>query len=134
MRIIFIILLLSSVEAYKSQLDSCLQLFTEISEVEIDSVSTFDDWVLNTAYYPSGRKKEETRYYVSEGCKTKEKCTIKYQRQIYYDQEPETFTLKEGKYLDLKNNKAQYSHYGYWYDSNAKLFRRVKGKTSKEID
>lgn len=116
-----------------AQLDSNLALFEELSEISIDSIGSFDDWELRTTYYPSGKKHDELRTFVSSGCKTEGKCIIRYQHQMYYDQDPETFILKEGKYLKVKINKAKYSHYGYWYDNQAKLFRNVKEKTVKHL-
>jgi hypothetical protein len=133
MRTVLTSILTLVVVSLSAQLEAHLETFSALSEVEIDTVKVFDEWEMKTVYYPSGRKQDEVRIYVSSGCKTEGKCIIRYQHQVYFDQEEETFTLKEGKYLTIKNEKATYRHYGYWYNKHAKLYRNVKEKTVKNL-
>ena len=133
MRILMLFLFFFMVIMTNAQLDTNLALFEELSGVRIDTVTCFDDWEMHTVDYPSGRKHDEVRTFVSSGCESGGKCVIRYQHQQYYDKDEETFSMKEGKYLTIKNQKAKYSHYGYWYDNNAKLYRNVKEKTVKNL-
>ncbi len=116
------------------QLDTNLAVFEDMAEVELNEIKSFDRWEQNTVYFPSGRKRDEIRTYVSSGCKTDEKCVIKYQHQVYFDDSLSTLAMKEGKYLVLNSKKATFRHYGWWYAADAKVYRRVKEKTTRQLD
>lgn len=134
MRIFILLVLVCIGSSTLGQLDSNLIVFQELSGFRIDSVNATDDWEMNMSYFPSGRKHDEVRTFVSAGCLLEgNKCIMRYQHQQYYDMDEETFSLKEGKYITIKKGKASYTYYGYWYDNNAKLYRKIKEKTSKKL-
>lgn len=115
------------------QLEMHKEAFLGLAEISVDQVNKFDEWETTTILYPSGRVQDEVRTFVSSGCKTDGKCTIRYQHQVYYDMEESTFALKEGKYYYAKNGKASFRHYGWWYNNNAKVYRSIKEKTTKKL-
>lgn len=116
-----------------AQLADHVKVFEFLSAVDLDSIDRFDEWVQVYKSYPSGEKLDEVRYFVSSGCKTVDKCNIKYQHQTYYEDSVSTLAMKEGKYLVIKNGKAIYHHYGWWYTNKGKVYRRVNEKTTKVL-
>lgn len=133
MRIILSVIIVLFSSCGIAQLVDNVKVFASLSAVELDSIACFDEWVLVSKSYPSGGKLDEVRYFISSGCKTAGKCNIKYQHQTYYEDGNSTFAMKEGKYLVVKNGKAIYHHYGWWYTNKGKVFRRVNEKTTKVL-
>lgn len=115
-----------------AQLDTNLLFFQEFAEVKIDSITRFDEWILSTTHYPNGQKRDEVRIFVAEDCQNGNKCNIKYQHQVYYDDKLSTIALKEGKYLIVSQYKNTYHHYAWWYNNIGKEFRRISEKSSKK--
>lgn len=115
-----------------AQLDSCISMFESFSETKIDSVTQFDQWILTTKYYPNGKKQDETRVFVSSDCQNWDKCKIKYQHQVYYDDDLSTIALKEGKYLAINKAKIVFRHYGWWYTNKGKEYRRIEEKSTRK--
>lgn len=131
MRITSFVFLLILTYSVSAQLTKSIEVFTGLSEVEVDSTIAFDQWTMTTIKYPSGRIQDEVRIFISSDCGEGTKCNIKYQHQVYYDDENSTLALKEGKYLFIKNGKGAYRHFGWWYSNKGKIYRRVNEKTTK---
>lgn len=133
MKILLLFISVSILTNIYGQYGTQIEVFEELSEVTIDTIEKVDEWYIYSTYYPSGRKQDEVRYFISNDCFKFEKCRIKYQHQIYYDNEESTIALKEGKYMKLNDGKVTYRHYSWWYTKEAKLYRKVKEKTSKNL-
>lgn len=109
------------------------ELFEWKSNVDqLDTVQNFSVWQSQKSTYNNGRKKEELRIFITEGCKSSEAtdCNIKFQHQKFYDDSISTLMLKEGKYLFLKNGKGVYKSYFWDYNHKGKLLSKEKTKTN----
>lgn len=134
MRILVYLVVMFISQLMCGQLDSSVKLFEELSGVSIDSIDVVDDWEVKTTFFPSGRKQDEVRIYISHHClEHNGKCIIRYQHQVYYDDENSTLALKEGKYLIVKKDNASYRHYGWWYSNKGKVYRKVSEKTTRHL-
>ncbi|WP_258540299.1 hypothetical protein [Parvicella tangerina] len=116
-----------------AQLVHRIETFEDLSGVGIDSINTYDKWHTTIKHYPSGRKQDEVRVLISSGCDTEEKCRINYQHQVYYDEETSTIAVKEGKYVVIKNGRARYRYYGWWYTKDGRCYRKIKEKATKHL-
>jgi hypothetical protein len=137
MRIISFVLLIA-VNVFVIAQDKYI-LPTELFEwkagvTQLDTINKFSVWQTQKSNYENGRKKEETRIFITEGCKknVESECSIKFQHQKFYDDSLSTVLLKEGKYMLLKNGKGVYKSYYWDYNHEGKLMSKEKSKTKLE--
>lgn len=98
---------------------------------QLDTINNFSVWQSQRSNYKNGRKKEEIRIFITEGCKkhVEPECNIKFQHQKFYDDSLSTLLLKEGKYMLLKNGKGVYKSYYWDYNHEGKLMSKEKSKS-----
>ncbi len=135
MRLSFFILFITVIASLHAQ-DKYI-LATEMFEwkagiEKLDTIQNYNTWQANKTTYENGRKKEEFRIFITEGCAVNNEadCNIKYQHQKYYDDSISTLMMKEGKYMFIKKGKGVYKSYYWDYNHKGKLLSKERSKTN----
>ena len=130
--IIFLLFIVWSVSAKAQGKDVLVtELFEWKAGIEkLDTVQHFSVWQSHKTNYENGRKHEEIRIFVTEGCTKSDapECNIKFQHQKYYDDSTSTLMMKEGKYLIQKKDKYVYKTCSWDYNSEGKLMSKSREK------
>jgi hypothetical protein len=137
MRLIIFLLLVVLNVSVKAQGKYILptELFEWKAGVEhLDTVHNFSVWQSHKTTYENGRKHEEIRVFITEGCTKNDapECNIKFQHQKYYDDSTSTLMMKEGKYLVQKKDKYVYKTYYWDYNSKGKLMSKSREKENMD--